>query len=328
MSDLVSVIVPIYNVEQYLERCIKSIQNQTYRNLEILLVDDGSPDRCGEICDRYAAEDERIKVIHKENGGLSDARNYGIAEAKGEYLLLVNSDDWIHTQMVELLISLIKKNSARISICGYQYAYEGKEYQDELIDIKKCVENSFTILEDETQKKYFEDPDKRIYYTVAWNKLYHRSVFEGIEYPKGKVHEDEYTTFKLLHKAEIIQMSEQILYYYFVRKNSIMGEFKESRFDAIGAYLEKLDCYVAWNKPELAGKMFIHTIRMLAQYQKWMMEADVDFYDKIQMCRKILVEKNKKYKHKIKINKFEKFELILFNFNFRLYYLIWNLKKR
>lgn len=328
MPDLVSVIVPIYNVEQYLERCIKSIQNQTYINLEIILVDDGSPDNCGEICDRYATEDERIKVVHKVNGGLSDARNAGLDIAKGDYFFLVDSDDWIHKQTIEIMMQMIEKNNCDLAICGYQYAYEGKEYSDKALDLKTILDQYTNVNRYRAQEIYFTNPDKRLEYTVAWNKIYHKDLFKNIRYPKGKVHEDEFTTFKLLHEAKKIGIIEEPLYYYFVRNDSIMGEFKASRFDAFDGYLEKLDCYVQWNNSDLAGRILIHSIRMLAQYKKWMTEANVDFGQKIKDYRNILIKKYRQYKNKIDIAKLAKTEIVLFLINFELYYFVWNLKKR
>ena len=328
MPALVSVIVPIYGVEQYLERCIKSIQNQTYNNLEILLVDDGSPDNCGEICDKYAEKDSRIRVIHKQNGGLSDARNAGIEVASGEYYFLLDSDDWIHKQTIEIMMRMITDNNCDLAICGYQYAYEGKEYADKKLNLTDVLGQYKKVNSYRAQEIYFTNPDKRLEYTVAWNKIYHKDLFKNIRYPKGKVHEDEFTTFKLLHEAGNIGIIKEPLYYYFVRNDSIMGEFKASRFDAFDGYLEKLDCYVKWKDTQLAGKIYIHSIRMLAQYKKWMEDAGVNLQEELSKYHKLLVEKNKKYKNKMSLNKIEKIEVLLFLISFRLYYFVWNLKKR
>ncbi len=322
MSDLISVIVPIYNVEQYMERCIKSIQNQTYRNLEIILVDDGSPDNCGEICDQYAAEDERIKVIHKENGGLSDARNAGIEVASGEYYFLVDSDDWIHHQTVEIMMQMISKNSCDVAICGYQYAYEGKEYSDKELDIQTVLCKYDDVDGYTAQEIYFTNPDKRLVYTVPWNKLYHKDLFKNIRYPKGKVHEDEFTTFKLLHEAKKIGIIEEELYYYFVRSDSIMGEFKASRFDVFDGYLEKMNFYMKWNYPELATKSLFHAMHMLCQYKAWNTAKKKEISNLIKNYRKNIIEAVKEYRIPVKGK--QKLEYILFTISFCLYYSVWN----
>lgn len=215
MSDLVSVIVPIYNVEQYLERCIKSIQNQTYRNLEIILVDDGSPDNCGEICDRYATEDERIKVVHKNNGGLSSARNAGIAVAQGEYYLFIDSDDCIAVNMVERMYSVCKYNDTDITICGYQRFSEDEEIS--LIDTSK--KEKLTILDkDEAMSRIYS---RGVKYVVAWNKMYRKTLFDDVSYKEGKLNEDEFTTYKLYGNSNKIAEIDDVLYFYFYNGNSI-----------------------------------------------------------------------------------------------------------
>lgn len=326
MPDLVSVIVPIYNVEQYLERCIKSIQNQTYRNLEIILVDDGSPDNCGEICDRYATEDERIKVVHKVNGGLSDARNAGLDIAKGDYFFLVDSDDWIHKQTIEIMMQMIEKNNCDLAICGYQYAYEGKEYSDKALDLKTILDQYTNVNRYRAQEIYFTNPDKRLEYTVAWNKIYRKDLFKNIRYPKGKVHEDEFTTFKLLHEAKKIGIIEEPLYYYFVRNDSIMGEFKASRFDAFDGYLEKMRFYMKWNQSELATKSLLHAMHMLCQYNAWNNEKKRELKELVKKYHKEIIETVKN--NKIPVSGKSRVELVIFCLSFGLYYRVWNIQRR
>ncbi len=214
-KDIISVIVPIYNVEKYLNRCIDSIINQTYKNLEIILVDDGSPDNCPKICDEYAKKDDRIKVIHKENGGLSDARNKGIKIASGEYIGFVDSDDYIDEKMYEYLLKLIKDNNAEISVCGYKKVYsEEIEYisygKDTVLD---TTEGLKTLLYNNDVGNY------------VWNKLFLTSSFKenNIEFPKGKIMEDILTTYKLYEKANRIAIGTDEFYNYVQRENSIVG---------------------------------------------------------------------------------------------------------
>ena len=322
-NEKVSVIVPIYKVEKYLDRCVQSIRNQTYRNLEIILVDDGSPDNCPQMCDTYAKQDDRIRVIHKENGGLSDARNAGIDIATGVYISFVDSDDWIHNQMIEILMGMIEQKQCEISVCQSQYAYEGKEYKDSLYESENIVEQARMITRKESQYDYFDKSDWRNAYIVAWNKLYHRRLFDKIRYPKGKVHEDEFTTFKLLYEADGIAWTDTVLYYYFVREDSIMGEFKESRFDIFDAYLEKIRCYQQWNEDELAIKMLFHAIHMLAQYQKWMDEAGADLKETLYGYRDKLLKSLDACK---KLSRPQRLEYFLFSLSFSMYYKMWKIK--
>jgi glycosyltransferase involved in cell wall biosynthesis len=212
------VVVPIYKVEKYIDKCINSIINQTYKNLEIILVDDGSPDNCPQICDEYAKKDNRIKVIHKENGGLSDARNRGIKEARGEYIGFVDSDDYIDDGMYEYLYNLIKKHNAEISICGFKEVDENgkaiKEKKSECINEYSSIEALEILAED------------IIITNHAWNKLYKRELFvkNSIEYPVGKIMEDISTTYKLFEESNRIVLGDEIQYYYLIRETSISGE--------------------------------------------------------------------------------------------------------
>ena len=326
MPALVSVIVPIYGVEQYLERCIKSIQNQTYNNLEILLVDDGSPDNCGEICDKYAEKDSRIRVIHKQNGGLSDARNAGIEVASGEYYFLLDSDDWIHKQTIEIMMRMITDNNCDLAICGYQYAYEGKEYADKKLNLTDVLGQYKKVNSYRAQEIYFTNPDKRLEYTVAWNKIYHKDLFKNIRYPKGKVHEDEFTTFKLLHEAGNIGIIKEPLYYYFVRNDSIMGEFKASRFDAFDGYLEKMRFYMKWNYPELATKSLLHAMHMLCQYNAWNEAKKKELCNLVNQYRKKIISTVKECEIPLKGKVIV--EYVLFTSSFDLYYNVWKFQRK
>lgn len=220
-NPLISVIIPVYKVEKWLEQCVESVQNQTYQNLEIILVDDGSPDRCGEICDQFARKDPRIRVIHKENGGLSDARNCGLDLAGGEYICFVDSDDYIEPAMLEVLYQEIKKTSACIAVCDYEYAC------DELED---CLENPMSKkrdLEEEivlTGREFMHlKQSKPVFCVVVWNKLYHKEVWKNVRFPKGKIHEDEFVFHKIVYPCHRIVCVPYVGYHYRLRKNSIMS---------------------------------------------------------------------------------------------------------
>lgn len=245
---LISIIVPVYNVETYLRKCIDSLINQTLTNIEIILVNDGSTDKSGEICDEYKIKDDRIKVIHKENGGLSDARNKGLEIAKGEYLVFIDSDDWIDRCMIEKLYNLSIKYNADIVQGDYV-----KVYSDDYIiisDINEIEINSYNS-EQALELLYSEKYVKTV---VTWNKLYKRTLFNGIRFPKGKLHEDEFTTYKLLHKANIVVDTNIPIYYYRQRAGSIMNTgFNVKRLDVIEAWIERKK-YFELNNLEILKK--------------------------------------------------------------------------
>lgn len=220
MQPLISIIIPVYKIEKFIDKCIKSIISQTYRNLEIILVDDGSPDNCPSICDEYAKIDNRIKVIHKSNGGLSDARNAGIDICKGDYIGFVDSDDYISENMYEHLLEHCIKYNADMSICGI-YAIN-EDYSNPSI-YNPMIYKETTLSNIEALRHLFLTFD--VNFEVAWNKLYKRHLFfnkDNIRYPYGKLHEDTYTTYKLLYYANNIAVFNEPLYYYVQRSGSIM----------------------------------------------------------------------------------------------------------
>ena len=215
-QPLVSVIVPCYNVEQYLSKCIDSILNQTYHNLEVWLVDDGSPDRCGEICDEYAQKDARIKVIHKKNGGLSDARNVALDVMTGEYVVCVDSDDYITPTHIEGLYHLIEKYGAEVAVNNSCNFLEGTTPHP-----AKKAEND--IVFDSGLKAVEAMFYQELYDTCAWGKMYKANLFDGIRYPKGLLFEDLPTTYRLLLKASKVVFNDEQSYFYLLRSNSIEG---------------------------------------------------------------------------------------------------------
>lgn len=219
MDDKISIIVPIYNVEKYLNKCVDSLLNQTYKNLEIILVDDGSPDNCFKICEDYS-KNENIVVIHKENGGLSDARNYGLKEASGKYVMFIDSDDFVENDMVEYLYKILKDNNADVSICNYNLFYEDNSLNNK---IGVEIESDLILNKYEALNLLLED---KIIQSFAWNKLYKRTLFDGITYPKGKIMEDVGTTYKLFTKAEKIVVGKEPKYNYLQRSGSILHHKK------------------------------------------------------------------------------------------------------
>ena len=239
---LISVIVPVYNVETYIRKCVSSITEQTYSNIEIILVDDGSTDYGGKLCDALALEDMRIRVLHKPNGGLSDARNVGLDAARGDYIAFVDSDDYIHPQMLQLLYEGIVKNGAQLSVCGFKRVWEGQNNKNTRGGYREI---EWTLLEkDEEKVKYMLGDGIHIAFTVAWNKLYKKELFAQIRYPVGKLYEDEFTTYKLLHRASVIAYTAVPLYFYVQRSGSIMQKaYSEKNLDIFEAFAERLEWY-------------------------------------------------------------------------------------
>ena len=225
-NPLISIIVPCYNVERYLPKCVDSILNQTYKNLEVWLVDDGSPDRCGDICDEYARKDARVKVIHKQNGGLSDARNVAVDVANGEYIIFIDSDDRVTFDHVETLYNLAVKYEVDLAVAQFKEEQEGFS-----IELDKDAPQEYKLgMEDAIETMFYQDK----FETSAWGKIYKHSLFDsGIRYPKGKLYEDLPTTYKLIEKAGDIAITSKQTTYYLIRKNSIQGETYSERKNAI-----------------------------------------------------------------------------------------------
>lgn len=239
----ISVIVPVYKVEGFLDRCVASIAGQTYRNLEIILVDDGSPDNCGKMCDAWAEKDDRIRVIHKPNGGLSDARNAGIEAATGDWLAFVDSDDWLDPRMLEILETQAEKHGAELAECSYRNLYKDMVKEETPCTGRVTVATPLQAIEGNLDWKNFKP--------VAWNKLYRADIVGDIRYPKGKLHEDEFTTHKFYLAAKTIVYVDISAYNYDRRREgSITARFSLRNLDACQAYHEKTNdvCHA----PELA----------------------------------------------------------------------------
>ncbi|EOH87788.1 glycosyltransferase family 2 protein [Enterococcus pallens] len=225
----ISIIVPVYNVEKYLHKCVDSILIQTFTDFEVILVDDGSLDNSGQICDEYAKKDDRVKVIHKKNGGLSDARNAGIDVAKGKYLGFVDSDDYIERDMYELLYENIVKEKADLSICGIYHVYEGKNPE-------KKQEKYMLLDRNEAMLLIFHGNQISDH---AVNKLYARSIFDTLRYPIGKYHEDSFAIVSILDNCEKIVVDTKQKYYYYHRNDSITSQkFSKKHLEYIIAWEE------------------------------------------------------------------------------------------
>ncbi len=236
----ISVIAPIYKVEPYLRRCVDSILAQTFKDFEVILVDDGSPDGCPAICDEYAEKDSRVRVIHKENGGLSSARNAGIdwvsENSDSEWLCLIDSDDAIHPCYLEYLYRAALENNVKISVCDV-YMTKEADYEPKNADYSVSTMSGMGF--------YMTNND---WATIAVNKLYARDIFENYRYPVGRIHEDEFLTYKLLYRAKTVAWVDAQLYTYYRRDDSIMGKYSIRRLDGIDAVKEQGDFFKGIDK--------------------------------------------------------------------------------
>lgn len=293
MDSLISVIVPIYKVEKYLDRCINSIVNQTYKNLEIILVDDGSPDNCPTMCDEWSKKDNRIKVIHKINGGLSSARNSGIEQYTGEYLTFIDSDDYIEPNYIEELYSTLNQHNADMSICGLNYFNEdGSVYQDiKSLSKQFYKEDRFSLL-----------LEHNITVVVAWNKLYKRHIFEKLKYPLNKKNEDEFVIYDIIDQCRNgIAITEKKLYNYINRANSIMTSMStKGIFDAIEAFKSRFTKTNDFKiKENCVYRMFNNYIDKYRKFKKDK-ETRTEIHNSFKKDYKTYKKFLTKFKHKIK----------------------------
>ncbi len=263
-GPLISVIVPVFQTEKYLEKCILSILNQTYQNMEIILVDDGSTDNCSVICDKYQTEDARVKVIHKENGGLSQARNIGLKLARGDFVGFVDSDDWIEPNMYEVLISVLQGTGADIAVCHYRVETDdSKSVQINGESFKIKLYSSEEALRMLINGEGFID-------NFVWNKLYIRSILYNIYFPEGKIYEDVVWTPKTIHNAGLLVCIDRPLYHYLYRSDSLSHnkqnivkgvhdkiEMSEQRIKFIQENHPTLKKKVIWQFQDLCCKLYI-----------------------------------------------------------------------
>ena len=226
-QELISIIVPIYDIEDCLPLCIESLMAQTYENLEILLINDGSPDNSGAICEAYAQKDPRVKYFYKPNGGLSSARNFGLDQAQGEYICFVDGDDFMDKRMVEILYSEIRKHHVKLSACGFLVYHDGDELQEITFDPEKTE-----VFNTEEAINHLFTKEK--YANYAWNKMYHRSLFRELRFPIGRKMEDLGTMYKLMGQCEAVSYNPVKLCNYYQRGTSILHnrdkKFYEDKF--------------------------------------------------------------------------------------------------
>ncbi len=234
---MISVIVPVYKVENYIRRCIESIQAQTYQDLEIILVDDGSNDNCPQICDEYALKDSRIQVIHQDNGGLSKARNVGLSVARGEYVAFVDGDDYIKPDMYETLLGILIRETADMVICSYDKVDENNSRIENESPICNESLEGFDLFQKFANKKGW-------YYITVWNRLYKREIFDKICFPEGKMHEDEFVAHKIADACKRVVTISDGLYCYRASGGSIMTKHPTvERLDGVEAIYNRFCFY-------------------------------------------------------------------------------------
>lgn len=311
MNDLVSIVVPIYNVEEYLPRCIDSIAVQSYKNIEIILVDDGSPDKCGEICDKYEAQDNRIKVIHKSNGGLSSARNAGLEIASGNFIVFIDSDDWIDKNYIEVMYNDMISYNADIVVPAFCISYDsGKQHSGTII--KNLTEYS--------RKRALENFLFNGYITpCVASKMWKKELWNEIKCPEGKLFEDQFTTYKLIMIASKVVFDPSIYYYYFKREGSIgHSSFNDRTYDLLKAIKEEYE-EITKVFPELTSSLKVARVVWEMVFINMMINTDRyerDAVAKIQKrTRKCLSDV---YKCKY-IDNVRKIEISLFCLEFHLY---------
>ncbi|MCQ5146274.1 glycosyltransferase family 2 protein [Enterocloster bolteae] len=278
MSDniQISIVLPIYNVEKYLDECVQSVLNQSYANFELILVDDGSTDGSQMLCEQYKKKDKRIVVIHQKNGGLSSARNTGIKCAHGKYITLIDSDDYVAYDYIEKLYDAIVENSADISMCDFQKVAEGSKLKE--IKIPYQIKNKHLIFDkEETIKEVYNEKFHGIDF-VSWAKMYKLELFRtnSIYFPEGKLHEDAFTTYKLFYLSEKIAYIDEPLYFYRIRNGSITSTFSIKRLDMIQATREEYRFFEGAGNYELMKLAFVDHLHKVKFILKMLNGASTD----------------------------------------------------
>lgn len=282
----ISIIIPIYNVEDFLPQCLDSVIDQTYHNLEIILVDDGSPDSCPKICDDYALKDERITVIHKENGGLSDARNAGIKIATGDFIAFIDSDDWIAPTFCEILLKTLVQNNSEIVECGF----DKFENENEIILRQSHMNATESVYKTEEALELLMKEDFK---QMACNKLFKIETIKEILFEKNRKHEDEFWTYQVFANATQIVKTNQVLYFYRQHSQSIMGrDYNSSRLDGLLALKDRIT-FMEKKFPDLKNLAIkIFCFASIYHYQKFAKNPEIDLDKKY---RKEILENVKKY---------------------------------
>ena len=256
--EKISIIIPVYKVEEYLDDCIESVVNQTYQNLEIILVDDGSIDNCPKMCDAWAKKDQRIKVVHKKNGGLSSARNAGIDVMTGDYVMFVDSDDSIHSQTCEILLNNLQKSDSDISMASSRNVFEIKNLKEKKYNLSEI--DNLIFENDEVYELIFNKKIPMI--MTSWMKLYKKEIFESLRFDEGKLHEDEFIIHKTLNLCKRLIFCDLPLYNYLQRRGGIIkSSYSEKRLQILEALENRID-FTKQNHPKYERDAIIQYMKM------------------------------------------------------------------
>lgn len=300
-KPLISVIVPVYKVEKYLQKCIDSILNQTYENLEIILVDDGSPDNCPKICDENANRDSRIRVIHKQNGGLSDARNAGLEIFCGEYLMFVDSDDTLPTNSIEILYDLVEKYDAQLAIGAYMRVFNDETTQKVLTE-EESTEQIWSPTQ--AMRDVFQNG------CAAWARLYRRDIHTKIRFPVNEINEDEAIALQIIHQCETIVKTEKVVYYYTCRPASITTSSFSKKKLAWPIHCQNNLVWIQQCIPELESEALYRLFSSLLWAMREMALSDNAFEDEKRFVKSKLLEYFLQFK-KLPLKKSERVRLYL-----------------
>ena len=266
MEPLISVIIPVYNVEKYIDRCLKSVTSQTYSSTEIILIDDGSIDKSGIICDQYALADSRIHVIHQINAGVSSARNTGVKMSTGSLITFIDSDDFVHPDYLMDMYIIMHKYQCDIVQCDFEKG-EGNYFKAHTKHIKTYIVDSRNVF-----SGFF-------YKVSSWGKLYRKEIIDGIIFPVGKINEDDATYYKFAFNAKKIGFTNRILYYYFLSPHSIMRGPNTFKTDFISIYHDRISYFKSKNDEYLIDKSYERfAIVLILTYSRWISEVKIDQY--------------------------------------------------
>lgn len=306
----ITVVIPVYNVESYLRRCIDSIVCQTIKNIDIILVDDGSTDNSGKICDEYREIDNRIKVVHQKNQGLSAARNVGIKMAKTKYICFIDSDDYVEKDMLEYLYEGTLQSGADIVCCGFTNIYENGEIEKITIPDNDVLFSKEEALDIHLFSGYIE--------VVAWNKLYKLELFNNITYPEGKLYEDMLTTYKLIDKSNCVLLRPDSKYYYCKRNNSIGGvAFSRKTLSLIDACDTDIE-YIS-NKYNNLKNIKVSKIQWYIIVCNKAILSDKKIEILIKKIKKMIIQNFRVIVFNKYLNRTRKFQILLFLVSYKLY---------
>lgn len=317
-KPLISIILPIYNVQDYLPKCMASLFEQTYTNLEIIMVDDGSEIECSKLCDEFKKMDKRVVVYHKQNGGLSDARNYGIERANGEYITCIDPDDYVDKDYIEYLYNVLDKYKSKMSICQHRVKYDNGSVRDYGSNGDEKLETSICL-----ERMLYHD----VIDTSAWAKLYHRTLFNNVKYPKGKLFEDIGTTYALMMQCDSIAVGYESKYNYIFHENSIVNsEFKENKLDLL-EMTDKMGQHVVAKYPQLKDAVLRRRVyaRLSTLNQMFKVEGYTGERNSI---IKFIKDNRKKIMINYKTPKRDKVAIALLCTNYRIYKFCWSFYKK